>query len=337
MTFSYCSQGRVRSWPGLVGVLVAFVLQGSLACRRAPEPSAKPEIKRLRLGDVEVLDANANGVLPIKVDAAAIEALLRSRLKASGLVETNDSRGDARNDAAASASRDIPTGPGVPPDAPVLRVRVRHANEIVELETRGRLLVSVSIRLDTRPSEAPGALNEELSATGERNFDVTPTTDRRALVQATLAQTAKDLLDGFLAHARLMTAGSPELHRLIREDGPLREEAVRQVGTRKLTDEGAYIVGLLNNDSEPLRDAALGALIQLREPRTVRELTRTRSMRDRREMRKILEAISILGGQEAHDYLAFVVGSHDDEEIRTIAREALARLERRVDAGMQIP
>ena len=33
-------------------------------------------------------------------------------------------------------------------------------------------------------------------------------------------------------------------------------------------------------------------------------------------MRKIIEAIAILGGQEADDYLSFVASSHDDEEIR---------------------
>jgi hypothetical protein len=49
-------------------------------------------------------------------------------------------------------------------------------------------------------------------------------------------------------------------------------------------------------------------------------------MRDTREMRKVLDAIAALGGQEAKDYLAFVAETHDDEEIRVMAAEALERL-----------
>ena len=33
-------------------------------------------------------------------------------------------------------------------------------------------------------------------------------------------------------------------------------------------------------------------------------------------MRKIIEAIAILGGQEADEYLSFVAATHDDEDIR---------------------
>ena len=58
----------------------------------------------------------------------------------------------------------------------------------------------------------------------------------------------------------------------------------------------------------------------MRDRRAVRELTQSRSLRDRREMRKIIEAISILGGQEADEYLSFVAATHDDDEIRDRGR-----------------
>ena len=51
-------------------------------------------------------------------------------------------------------------------------------------------------------------------------------------------------------------------------------------------------------------------------------------------MRKIIEAISILGGQEADEYLSFVAATHDDDEIRAEAAAARARLQRReAEAG----
>src|SRR4029077_5090292 len=93
--------------------------------------------------------------------------------------------------------------------------------------------------------------------------------------------------------------------------------------------EAPVLLKMLGDPDEATRDAALGALIAMRERRAVGELTRTRSLRDRREMRKIIEAIAILGGDEAQDYLSFVAQSHDDDEIRAEAAAAKARLERR--------
>jgi hypothetical protein len=51
-------------------------------------------------------------------------------------------------------------------------------------------------------------------------------------------------------------------------------------------------------------------------------------MKDSREMRKIVDALAALGGQEAADYLSFVADAHDDEEIRNMAKAALLRLKR---------
>ena len=86
------------------------------------------------------------------------------------------------------------------------------------------------------------------------------------------------------------------------------------------------MVALLADDDETTRDAALGALVQLRDPRAVPALTKGKSMKDRREMRKIVDALAALGGQEAADYLSFVADAHEDEEIRNMARAALARM-----------
>jgi hypothetical protein len=89
------------------------------------------------------------------------------------------------------------------------------------------------------------------------------------------------------------------------------------------------LLTLLVHAEEGVRDAALGALIELRERRTVGVIARQRSMRDRREMRKIIDAIATLGGDEAAEYLAFVADAHDDAEIKQMAKRALERLSAR--------
>jgi hypothetical protein len=75
----------------------------------------------------------------------------------------------------------------------------------------------------------------------------------------------------------------------------------------------------------------------MKDRRAVAVLTRSRSFRDRREMQKIIEAISVLGGVEALDYLSFVADAHDDPDIKTQAAEARQRLARRMDAGQTPP
>ena len=54
-------------------------------------------------------------------------------------------------------------------------------------------------------------------------------------------------------------------------------------------------------------------------------------------MRKIIEAIATLGGDEALDYLSFVAAIHDDEEIRALAAAAKQRLERHQQAAADKP
>lgn len=251
------------------------------------------------------------------VDVASLTAHLREVMLASGLVTAGSADGGA-------------TG------GPTVRVTGQVASETVEADHKGLCRAGVNLTLTTRPSDAPGALNDDISAQGEDRFEVGPAVDPRALAGRLIDRTARDLLASYLGRARLRTAGPAEIHAALTSGvGPLREEAIRQAGAHHLTAEAPLLLGLLDDPDEATRDAALGALIALRDQRAVAKLTRDRSLRDRREMLKILDAISQIGGEEADEYLSFVAASHDDPEIRQAAREARARMARRAgaDAG----
>jgi HEAT repeat protein len=146
-----------------------------------------------------------------------------------------------------------------------------------------------------------------------------------------------DLLAGYVARQKLWSAKSQALHAVLAAPGELRLEAIRVAEARKLRDEVPTLVALLSDDEETIRDAALGALVELRDPRAVPALTKTKSMKDRREMRKIIDALAALGGQEAADYLSFVADAHEDEEIRNMAKAALVRLRSRSSGKSPIP
>lgn len=285
-----------------------LVVAASTACRR--KSATGPERPALRLGQITIRSEGGDASL----DEGGLAQRLRAQLQASGL---------------------FTAGPDAADTIPVVRVAGRIATEIVEAGGKGLCRAAVSLAVSTRPSDAPGALTEELAAGGEEKFDVTPTIDRRAIAARLAERTASDLLDAFLQRTRLRWASPADVHAALAAEAatPLREEAARQAGVRHLGQEAPRLLALLDDPDEATRDAALGALIALRDPRAVAKLTRDRSLRDRHEMLKILDAISLIGGQEAAQYLAFVAESHDDPEIRQAAREARDRLQRRADAG----
>lgn len=319
----------------VAGLTVAAVLGGG-ACKRG---KVVAEPTRPRVGTVEVEDVTRERPdgAPLVTDEIAMA--VRKQLLASGLFDAAAGMGgaDGKSNQAATVA--------------VVRVRVNVGVELVEVGKKGVVRAGVRVKLDSRPSDAPGALDEELSAGGEQVYEVVApgarakehADERTRLAQQLAERTVADLLSGFLARAHLRVATPAEIHAAIGgADGAggevpgtaaatipgLREEAIRMAGVRGLRSEVPALLQLLQDENEAVRDAALGALIALRERRAVAELTRNRSLRDRHEMRKILDAIAILGGDEARDYLSFVAESHEDEEIRKLASDAKIRLDR---------
>jgi HEAT repeat protein len=256
---------------------------------------------------VTVTDATPPELLPASLDLRALEGKMRAQLVGTGLF----------------AAGDAGTGP-------VARARITIASEAVEVGAKGEARARVRMRVDTRPPDQPGAVSFDVDGNGVERYEVTkPAPDHAALFTRLVLRIAADLSNDVAARRRLHTGSAQAVHEALMADGgELRQEAIRVVADRKLREEAPALLKLLGDNDEPTRDAALGALIVLRDRRAVTELTRTRSLRDRREMRKILEAIAMIGGEEAEQYLSFVAATHDDEEIRMVADKARARLAR---------
>jgi hypothetical protein len=311
----------------LGALLIAVALAGALttpaACKRrgAPPPAPPP---RPLLGNVAI--ENLSPPSDDAPDVEGIEDEVRRVLLASGLFAAPEA--DAGG-------------------APTARAKLAFLAECLEAAPKGEARAQVRLRVDTRPSDAPGAVTFDLEAQGVEPYSVPlPATKKakagapvpphkRPSLTALVLRISRDLVAGVAARQRLQE-GSPGALRaaLAADGGELREEAIRVIGERGVREEVPTLLKLLGDDDESIRDAALGALIAMRERRAVRELTQSRSLRDRREMRKILEAISILGGQEADEYLSFVAATHDDDEIRAEAAAARTRMQRReAEAG----
>jgi len=280
----------------------------SWASCRSCEPAAPQEVVP-RLGTVIVRNGSDSAPVP-GLDPDALSANARTRLLASGVFqpESNASAPHANF----SISLLVEVGPGDDGS--------RRALAAAELK------VTVS-----PPTPAASRYLENVEAAADAPMPAADSGPEAAAtrVQKFTGRLLDDLLRDYLGRVRLGKATDEAVVQGLKSPIPdVREEAARVVGERKLKAGADQLLVLLSDAEERVRDAALGAIIVLHDQRAVAELGKTRSMRDAREMAKVLDAIAILGGPEAVSYLEFVADAHPDSAIQTLAREALARMNR---------
>jgi len=278
-----------------------------VACKR---PSA-PNQPSLWLGSVSITTPAGAGDDSSLVDRETLAQKARSQLVQAGIFagETPES-----------------TRPG----AAVARVRITLAMELVRADGKAAARAGVGLNVSVRPDVvALSHFVEDVQASAEMLFDQEAQSDKKGVMQRLAERTVDDLLATYVARQKLWSAKPMAVHAVLAAPGDLRLEAIRVTAAHGLREEVPNLIALLSDDEETIRDAALGALVELRDPRAVPALTKAKSMKDRREMRKIIDALAALGGQEAADYLSFVADAHEDEEIRNMAKAALARLKSR--------
>jgi hypothetical protein len=301
--------------------LFLFAALGAASCKRRQGPGAgvteaprPPPPPPPALGDVLVEDVTVSETRPdgVRLDAAALAAGLRRRLEGASVFV-------AHRDAGAGA---------------VARVRVEVAIEEVRAGGKAAARAVARLRVQLRPEGAAARqFREDVQAGSETVFSLEQKLARQELFQRLVARTLDDLAAPYLARLRLWAGPLAALDTALRSDaGEQRLEAIRIAGERGRNEAVPALLRLLEDPDEVTRDAALGALVDLRSKEAVSVLGRKRELRDRREMRKILDAMAAIGGEEASDYLTFVAVSHEDEEIREMAASARGRLDRRGDA-----
>jgi hypothetical protein len=283
-----------------------------LACKsKTAAPDAGPPDITPALGPVSVNDLTAEAPPGVKVDVEGLTKQLQDQLRGAGIF-------------AAAAPNDAGT-------SPVARVRVDVAVEEVRSEEKGAARAHMRFRVDTRPTGLAGQhWSEDLPASGETVYPLKPAPDLKLAFSKLATRMLGDLTASYVGRQKIWRGSDKEVGAVLTSDGGEAViEAIRVTRERHLTAQVPILLKMLSSEDENLRDAALGALVDLRERRAVTELAKQRSMRDQREMRKILDAIATLGGDEAVDYLSFVADAHEDEEIKAMAKQALERLKRR--------
>jgi hypothetical protein len=306
---------RATSTACLLALLLAA---GGVACKRKNVPPAPPPPPIPTLGPVVVEDLTPEQARPpgVQLDPAALTAEARNILTRAGVFKI------AATDAG----------------APVLaRVRIEVGLEDVVVGDKGAARVALRLRIDTRPSDvAERRFNEDVQAGAESQYQVVDgkPPERGPMYTKLVNRLLADVLNDYLTRQKLYAGDPKAVQSAMQADGgDLMIEAIRAAGERKLTSETPRLLQLLEHPDESVRDAALGALVELKERKAVSVLAAQRSMRDKREMRKILDAIAALGGPEAADYLGFVADGHEDPEIKEMAKAAKQRMERKGGGG----
>jgi hypothetical protein len=290
---------------GLV-IWCAFVAS---TCKRSPPPSATARDETPALGPVVLKSVPAADFRgdKIRIDEEKLRTKVKGLLEQSGVF----AGADAQRAAVVVTIELIPAAEG--------------SAEAVEM------VVSLRLKATLRPEgRAPLHYTEDVAAMGRAPLETQDVPEARAAFQRLAERSAEDLVQTYLARQKLWSADARQVAEALKSaDNDQRIEALRVVGERQLRDLADLAIGLLEDEDEDVRDAALGALVVLRERGAVKVLARSRQMRDVREMRKVLDAMATLGGREAHDYLAFVAENHDEEEIRAMAKAALERMTHR--------
>lgn len=287
-------------------IALALVCAG---CKKPPPPPPPPA----RLVEVRVVDRTPDDDRPAPLDPPALEARAAKEL------------------AAAAA---LPLALGQPPVAGIdYRLRVEVRIEGAEVDDKGVLRAFVEGKLErigAGPEEAP--VTDQ--ALAERVYRRKELGDRKAAFRAHLERALDDEMKALGAKLKLHAGAADALCAALGgKDVPARDEAIAACAQRKEPACVDPLVKLLRGDDALTRDRALGALVEIGDRRAVKPITEQAHFRDLAELPKILDALGSLGGDEARSFLELVASSHDDEDQRALAKEALERLKRREAAA----
>lgn len=298
---------------------LVFFLVAACGCKKTNNvPPPPPDVTEVRVVDKTPEEARDRPPL----DEAALTARAADAIAQSSGLHVNDG--------GAAGARHYR-----------LRVEVRTEG----VQHQGKQLYRALVTAKMTPiGEGPEQLSFEQTAVAERVADVAPAkkpADAGAAEdpwRAHVQRAVEDVVKGVGARVKLSTAKPDELaFALEGPDADLREEAARLCGEHKANACVPGLIKLLKGDDRDGRDRAIGALAEIGDRRAVRPLTEVARFRDLGDLPKVLDALAMIGGDEARSYLEFVASGHDSSEIRDLAKQALTHLEHRatLDAGVK--
>ncbi len=294
--------------------VVATVLLAWSACRTSKLPGAA-------VVEVRIVDETPPGdhdLTPIDVPELSVKVQNVVR-KVSGFALSDD----------------------VPRAVPRYRLRLHLARAKLPDLMKQQMVLRSAVAAELVPIPAPAPMNgEPKDPFSALSFEVGVRSEKRialgdvhTVAAALSLHLERSTIEAAERVTRKLMLGVGEERALVAalgsQDSELREEAMRQVGERRVRKAVPKLISFLKSDDEELRDRAIGALAAIGDERAVRPLTEVAHFRDLSDLPKVLDALSAIGGKEAEAYLEFVASGHESSEMRDIAQTALGHLRRR--------
>jgi hypothetical protein len=289
---------------GVLAVVAVIALAGLGACKRQGAAPRQP-----LLVEIGVRDRTPDSDRPARLDLAAVRAEIERLQREAGVFTVAPGR-----------------APGPREEAFRQRVEVEVDEDVRDGQGLARAAVMVVIERVDGVADAPRL---EAAGGAEKPYPL-ETADVGAVFTDLVKRVVGDVLRGLLQRQRLRHADASAVVAALQGDDPeTRLAAVNAAAERRERQAVPALIERLNDADGTIGDRALGALVEIGDRRAVGPLTRQTKFRDLEGMRKVVDAVASLGGDEARSYLEFVASGHEEREIRELAREALDRLQRK--------
>ncbi|HJZ84398.1 MAG TPA: HEAT repeat domain-containing protein [Polyangia bacterium] len=304
--------GGALALPLALALRLALALPLALtACHRSPAPPPRP-----RVVSVEVADRSPQPVL----DKNALTDRVKRALRKSGQFEL------------AEPGADKPLAPG----QASWRCRVEAAAAAERAGRDGMLHAMARVRCEPTAGAGAEALSAQaladqpLSAAGAG----AGSDDVQDRLRALAERLAGDTVALLGRQQRLRMCPPAELLAALRDsDADIRRQAIQAAAFRRSHEAVPLLIGLLEDGQEDVRDMALGALTDIGDPAAVKAIVGRVKFGDVDELRKIIDPVAAMGGDEARAFLEFVASGHEDPEVRKLARRALEGMDRRAQTA----
>jgi hypothetical protein len=287
----------------VVAVLAVLVL-GCSGCPKKKE--ADPE-QALVFTNIEVVDRSRQADRPPGLTPKALEEHVRDKLTASKWIVSPKEAGSAAKapyrfklELGVGADRGASDAQDGPKKVVLVSARAAPQDELEGVQLRSSVVAKV-----------PGG--------------TTPSDLRNKVLKV-----VDSVLNEIIFQASLARGDERKVVKALEGKDPDRLASTIEIAAvRRVKPAVPSLIKLLKHKDERVADRSIGALISIGDRRAVKPLTRISRFRDTAKMAKILDGIGSLGGSEAIQYLEFVSTGHEDEDIRNLASEALARLKKR--------
>lgn len=281
-----------------------------VGCIKRSPPVPPPAISELRINYKDV-GAPGAPVLDLEPLAKTARTTIAST---SGLVLHEDGGADSAEN---------------PVDTRARRYKMRVQIELEggrDRKTQKGIMHALIVASLTPLGADPGTLSFEQQALAEKLYAPELVPDW----QGTVDRAVRDCVAGLGARVKLADGNGAAIASAIDgSDEDLREEAMRIAAERRAPEAVPALIKRLKGEDPALRDRAIGALGEIGDARAVRPLTEVAKFYDVNDLPKVLDALATIGGPEARSYLEFVSSGHENPEMRELAKQALAHLDRR--------